>query len=97
MPSLSQIQSTLAASLPALKQKYPIARLALFGSVTRDDFDPVKSDIDILVSFDGSIGIGFIDLANELEQLLGREVDLVSMEALKPRQWEYLKNKMVYV
>ncbi|MCX6279672.1 MAG: nucleotidyltransferase family protein [Bacteroidetes bacterium] len=94
---LPQIQSTLAESLPALKRKYPIASLALFGSVTRDDFDPIKSDIDIMVSFDSSIGIGFIDLADELEQLLGREVDLISMESLKPRQWEYLKNQIVYV
>ena len=54
-----------------------IRRLALFGSVLRDDFAP-DSDIDVLVEFeDGHIpGLAFFAMEQELTQILGRQVDL---------------------
>ena len=54
-----------------------IRRLALFGSVLRDDFRP-DSDIDILVEFepDARIGLRFFALEEELSEILGRKVDL---------------------
>lgn len=57
--------------------KHHITRLALFGSVLRDDFRP-DSDIDVLVEFEpGHVpGFGIIDIENELSRLLGRKVDL---------------------
>jgi predicted nucleotidyltransferase len=55
--------------LAALKKRYPIERLALFGSVTREDFDPQESDIDILVEFNGDIGWEYFDLIWEIQDL----------------------------
>lgn len=54
-----------------------ISRLALFGSVLRDDFR-ADSDVDVLVEFErGHVpGFAIIDMENELSQLLGRKVDL---------------------
>jgi uncharacterized protein len=54
-----------------------IRRLALFGSVLRDDFRP-ESDIDVLVEFQPGVhlGLAFIRLQDELSVLLGRSVDL---------------------
>ena len=54
-----------------------IRRLALFGSVLRDDFRP-DSDIDVLVEFepDARIGLRFFTLEEELSEILGRKVDL---------------------
>jgi predicted nucleotidyltransferase len=54
-----------------------IRRLALFGSVLRDDFR-ADSDIDILVEFepDARIGLRFFALEQELSEILGRKVDL---------------------
>jgi predicted nucleotidyltransferase len=55
-----------------------IRRLALFGSVLRDDFGP-ESDVDVLVEFEPGVPVGFIRLAGmerELSELLGRKVDL---------------------
>lgn len=54
-----------------------IRRLALFGSVLRDDFSP-DSDIDVLVEFEpGRVpGFGFFGIQEELAQMLGRKVDL---------------------
>ena len=55
-----------------------IRKLALFGSVLRDDFRP-DSDIDVLVEFAPGVHVGFLGLARmerELSELLGRKVDL---------------------
>ena len=54
-----------------------IRRLALFGSVLRDDFG-ADSDVDVLVEFDPAHipGLAFFTMERELSELLGREVDL---------------------
>jgi len=56
-----------------------------------------NSDIDILVSFNAPIGIEFIDLADELEAITGKKIDLVTREALKPRQLAYIEKRLEYV
>ena len=55
-----------------------IRRLALFGSVLRDDFRP-DSDVDVLVEFELGARVGLLRLAGmeiELGEILGRKVDL---------------------
>ncbi len=54
-----------------------IRRLALFGSVLRDDFGP-DSDVDVLVEFEPGVRVGlrFFTMERELSEILGREVDL---------------------
>ena len=55
-----------------------IRRLALFGSVLRDDFGP-DSDVDVLVEFEPGTRVGLLRLAGmeiELGEMLGRKVDL---------------------
>lgn len=69
-----------------LCQRHQVHRLALFGSVLREDFRP-ESDVDVLVEFDPAAQIGFVALARlqrELTELLGRPVDLVPRQGLKP-------------
>ncbi len=58
-------------------RKNKIRRLALFGSVLRDDFTP-ESDVDVLVEFEPGerVGLRFFALEQELSELLGRKVDL---------------------
>ena len=64
-------------AVSALCQRHHIARLALFGSVIRDDFGP-ESDIDVLVEFQPGVrvGLAFIRIQDELSTVLGRTVDL---------------------
>lgn len=58
-------------------RRHHIRRLALFGSVLRDDFRP-NSDVDVLVEFEpGHVpGWEFFSFQEELSRLLGRKVDL---------------------
>jgi predicted nucleotidyltransferase len=64
---------------------YAIKELALFGSALSSDFNS-DSDIDLLVEFKPESGISLfdiVDLKNEFEMLFGREVDIVSKNAIK--------------
>lgn len=58
-------------------QRYHIRKLAFFGSVLREDFNPT-SDVDVLVEFEpGHVpGLAFFTMQDELSQILGRKVDL---------------------
>jgi len=71
----------------SLCRKYGIRKLALFGSVLRDDFGP-KSDVDVLVEYKPGQTIGFevFDIERELSRLFGgRPVDLITEKYLNPR------------
>jgi len=73
-------------SLESFCRRYQIRRLALFGSVLRDDFRP-DSDVDILVAFEPFAVVSFMTLGQmkrELSSILERPVDLVPQEGLKP-------------
>lgn len=63
--------------LAQLAETFGVQRLALFGSVLRDDFTP-ESDIDVLVEYrpGARTGLRFFALQEELEKLFGRKVDL---------------------
>ncbi|MCL4251527.1 MAG: nucleotidyltransferase family protein [Anaerolineae bacterium] len=78
--------------------RHPIKRLSVFGSVLRDDFSG-DSDIDILVEFDKSVPVTFFDLVDmrdQLAELLGREVDLLTPGFLSPHmQQRVLKTAQV--
>lgn len=60
-------------------------RIALFGSYARGDQRP-GSDVDILFDIDPSIGLEVVTLADQIEQLLGLSVDLVSLRSIKPKE-----------
>ena len=59
-----------------------IRRLALFGSVLRDDFDPQLSDIDVLAEFAPGalrgVGLRYFDYAPDLAAIFGHQVDFCS-------------------
>jgi predicted nucleotidyltransferase len=75
-----------APELAAICQSYGVARLDIYGSVLRDDFDPSRSDVDLLVEFlPGRTPDFFVfdELADRLSELFdGRKVDLVTTRSL---------------
>jgi len=65
--------------------RFAVKRLALFGSVARDEAGP-DSDVDVLVEFDGPATFNrYMDLRICLEDLLGARIDLVTRRALRDR------------
>jgi uncharacterized protein len=66
-------------------QRHHIRRLALFGSVLRDDFTDA-SDVDVLVEFEEghTPGLRFFTMQDELSAMLGRAVDLNTRNFLSP-------------
>lgn len=95
---LQEIKNILGSKKGYFHKKYGVSEMAVFGSYTRDDYTE-NSDVDVMVSFDRRIGLKFVDLAFEMEDLLGREVDLVTRDALekKPRLYKYIKEDIQYV
>ena len=80
--------------IAAFCRKHHIRRLALFGSVLRDDFAP-ESDIDVLVEFEPGYtpGLTFFAMQRELSALLGREVDLNTPHFLGQYVREHVLNE----
>ena len=75
--------------IAAFCQRNHIRRMALFGSVLRDDFTP-ESDVDVLVEFepDRTPGLKFITIQDELSEILGRQVDLYTFKGVEnSRNW----------
>ncbi len=57
----------------------------------------LDSDVDILVDFEKPVGVEFIDLADELEELLNLKVDLVSRGAFKPQYYREIEKDLLNV
>lgn len=76
-------------AITALCRKYGVVRLYLFGSAVGSDFEPGRSDVDLLVDFGSMDGYAkahvYFDLLDELREALGTEVDLVMIGAVKNR------------
>ncbi len=85
MEKLSRFRETLRRHLPRLNDQYHVGSLDLFGSYVRQE-QTDDSDLDVLVEFTATPGLfAFVELENDLSDLLGVQVDLVMRNALKPR------------
>jgi predicted nucleotidyltransferase len=72
------------AQAPVLKQRYGLRALSLFGSMARGD-EYEGSDVDVLATFEGPATFDrYMGLKLELEDLLGRPVDLGTPQTLRP-------------
>jgi hypothetical protein len=77
-------------------RRWKITELALFGSALRDDFN-LESDIDVLVTFDRDARwtlFDMVDMREELKEIFGRDVDLVSRRGIESSQ-NYLRRKEI--
>ncbi len=73
-------------AIAALCRRFGVTRLEVFGSAARgDDFDPARSDVDLLVEFGPGVRRSFATLLGfeeAVSQVVGRRVDVVEFEAL---------------
>ncbi len=93
---MSDVLTILKENKQQLLKKYPIKSLALFGSHSRGDYR-IDSDIDIMVELYEPLGIRFIEMAHELEELFQSRVDLVSRKGIKPAYLKEIENDLQYV
>lgn len=91
----SEALGRLADVAPQLRAR-GVASLRVFGSAGRDAMTD-DSDVDILIEFDRPIGaFEFLDLQHELEEILGRPVDLVTTAAVKERMRPRIEREAVH-
>jgi len=97
MDTLEELKSKLEAIKPVLKTCYKVETIGIFGSYSRGE-QKEKSDLDILVTFSGPIGLyRFIEVEEFLKKKLGVKVDLVQKGALLPMMKEQILNETVQV
>jgi len=96
MENLNSIIQKLQLHKIELVEKYGLNQLAIFGSYARKQ-QKENSDVDILVEFKQPIGLKFIDLAEELEQILQIKVDLVSKKGIKEKYYKSIESELAYV
>ncbi len=96
MKSREEVLSILRAARSDLETRYQVTRIALFGSYARGD-QREDSDIDVLIDVDPSIGMKLVTLANELENLLGNRVELVTSRAVSPKMKQILEAECIEV
>ncbi len=96
MSTFNDIKSRLSNHKNHLLNDYPIKSIAIFGSYSRNE-NRNDSDLDILVEFNDKIGIRFIDLADEIENIVGVKVDLVSKDGIKEKYLKAIDLDLIYV
>lgn len=94
--TLQEIKNTLSSHKERLFHDYPIKSIAIFGSYSRKEQSD-SSDLDVLVEFSDIIGIRFIDLAEDLEKIIGFKVDLVSKKGMKSKYLKSIDSDLIYV
>ncbi len=85
MSTLPEVRHALQQQMPALRTRYGVRTLRLFGSRLREAARP-DSDLDLLVEFERTPDLfDFVALRDDLEAALGLTVDLVTPTGLDPR------------
>lgn len=91
------ILERLNAEAPALRKKYGVKSLSVFGSMARGD-DHEGSDVDVLVTFeDPPTFRRFMGLKLDLEDLFGRPVDLGTPDTLRPELRSSVEKDLIHV
>jgi predicted nucleotidyltransferase len=94
------IINVIRNSLPTLKEEYGVKRIGVFGSAATGHLDDTSA-IDLVVEFERPIGFRFLDLAEDLERLPGRKVDILTpagMNSIRvPSVAENIRENAVYV
>jgi predicted nucleotidyltransferase len=95
LPLIEQHRPEIAA----LCRRFGVRRLAVFGSAARGtDFDPTRSDIDLLYELEsrssGAYVDSYFDLKEALERLFDRHVDLVSRDAVETSR-NYIRRRSI--
>ena len=95
-PPGNEILQLLRKHAADMRRRYSARRIGLFGSFARGTANE-RSDVDILVELEKPTFDHYMDLQFFLEDLLGRPVDLVLADSVKPRLKALVSEETVYV
>ena len=95
---LPLVLSELRSHIEEIRETYKISRIGVFGSVSREEDSP-ESDVDILIDFiPGKVKYrAFIGLADALEQILSRLVDLITVNSLSPYMRPDIEKEVIWI
>ena len=98
---MKSTRQDILASLKKIKgevaKEYSVKTIGVFGSVARNE-QTGESDIDLLVEFSKPVGfVTFMRLENFLSEQLGKQVDLVTSDSLKPVIRQDVLSEVIYV
>lgn len=80
-----------------MAKEYSVKTIGIFGSVARNE-QTGQSDVDLLVEFSKPVGfVTFMRLENFLSERLGKHVDLVTPDSLKPVIRQNVLAEVIYV
>ena len=92
-----EILSSLKKIKSEVVKEYSVRTIGVFGSVARDEQTGL-SDIDLLVEFSKPVGfVHFMRLEEFLSERLGKKVDLVTTDSLKPVIRQDVLSEVIYV
>lgn len=92
-----QTLALMSQRKPVLAERFGVLRLALFGSMARGTARP-DGDVDVLVAFDGpATSKPYFSVQFYLQDLLGRDVDLVTEDALRSRLRPFVERDVVAI
>lgn len=93
----SEFVAKLEAVLPEIRNRFGVTKIGIFGSTARGDDRP-ESDVDVLVELspDHLTFRNFIALADFLEELYGRKVDLLTVGGIDPLIRQDVESEVVW-
>lgn len=97
MKSIEEIKSLIKNQKPALKERYRVTKIGIFGSYVRGE-QKKKSDVDVLVEFEKPISLlKLVNLENFLADSIGIKVDVVPKEDVRRELKERILGEVIYV
>ena len=95
--SLEEIKGLIQQNRLELKRQFHVEKIGVFGSYARGD-QKKRSDIDFLVTFDETISLFTLSgLFIYLQEQLGRKVDVVPFNSLRPELRKYVLKDLIYL
>ncbi len=96
MKTLEEIKQIIRDHKPELEKKYKVKSIGIFGSYVRGEQNE-GSDIDILADFSIPTLHNFIGVIDLLEELIGKEVEMIMPDSVSPYLKPYIENEVVWI
>jgi len=96
MTNLNEIMLKIQDRRQELEERFSVRSIGVFGSTSTGQAN-AESDVDVLVELNEPTFDNFMELKFRLEEILGRDVDLVLKDAIKPRIKPVIEKEVRYV